>query len=108
MKASRICLLTAALALLAAAEHSPAQDPPLDTQPPSAAAPTFRSTDAADEFEVSLQPAPLGGQSLGNDEFELVLVEANPVPDPEIFRSGFELPAAAPFPLVHTHAKDTP
>lgn len=108
MKASRICLFTTALALSAGALPGAAQDPPLDPQPPTSAPPVFRSSDAANEFEVTLQPTPLGGQTLGNDEFELVLIEADPLPDPEIFRSGFELPEPPPSPLAHAQTKDTP
>lgn len=108
MKASRICLLTTALVLSAVVTPGAAQDPPLEPLPPAAAPPAFRSSDAANEFDVRLQPTPLGGQALGNDEFELVLIEADPVPDPEIFRSGFELPEPALSPLAHTTTKDTP
>jgi hypothetical protein len=102
MKASRILLFSTVLVLGPVA----AQDPPLEPEPPSTAAAAFRSSDANNEFELTLQVAPLGGQALANDEFELILIEANPVPDPDIFASSFEAASAASRSLAHR--EDTP
>ncbi len=102
MKASRILLFSTVLVL------SPgfAQEPPLETEPPAPSAALFRSSDASNEFEVSLEVTPLGGQTLGNDEFELTFIEADPAADPDIFASGFEADGASAPSLAHR--EDTP
>lgn len=104
MKAIPFLLLTAALGSRAAL----AQDAPLEATPPVASESVYRGEDAAGEFDLTLKVEPLGGERLGNDEFELALIDVDPVPAAFVFASGFE-PAAAPTPfLILPLAKDSP